>query len=168
MVNSTQRLSQPTKHKRQQPQIRIRDQAQLAQAKKSKKALSGLSGTLLGGEPVRKVKKTPVGASKGQHRPPSPQFNTSMTMDRSTDQALPPKPKKKKAGKTTQGAFSLRQVNSSSLTDLQSVEEFRHFLLRNDSQFIEYVNSSLLLSIFDSHLMREGMISTMAQVLGSG
>ena len=58
--------------------------------------------------------------------------------------------------------------DSSSLTDLQSVEEFRHFLLHNDSQFIEYVNSSLLLSIFDSHLMREGMISTMAQVLGSG
>ena len=59
-------------------------------------------------------------------------------------------------------------ANSSSLSDLQSVEEFRHFLLRNDSQFTEYVNSSLLLSIFDSHLMREGMISTMAQVLGSG
>ena len=59
-------------------------------------------------------------------------------------------------------------ANSSSLSDLQSVEEFRHFLLRNDSQFTEYVNSSLLLSIFDSHLMREGMISTMTQVLGSG
>ena len=59
-------------------------------------------------------------------------------------------------------------ANSSSLSDLQSVEEFRHFLLRNDSQFTEYVNSSLLLSIFDSNLMREGMISTMAQVLGSG
>jgi hypothetical protein len=57
---------------------------------------------------------------------------------------------------------------SSNMTELQSVEEFRHFLLKNDSQFIDYLNSSLLLSIFDSHLMREGMISMMAQVLGSG
>ena len=54
------------------------------------------------------------------------------------------------------------------MTELQSVEEFRHFLLKNDSQFIDYLNSSLLLSIFDSHLMREGMISMMAQVLGTG
>ena len=51
---------------------------------------------------------------------------------------------------------------SSNMTELQSVEEFRHFLLKNDSQFIDYLNSSLLLSIFDSHLMREGMISMMA------
>ena len=48
------------------------------------------------------------------------------------------------------------------------MEEFRHFLLKNDSQFIDYLNSTLLLSIFDSHLMREGMISMMAQVLGTG
>ena len=33
------------------------------------------------------------------------------------------------------------------MTELQSVEEFRHFLLKNDSQFIDYLNSSLLLSI---------------------
>lgn len=57
---------------------------------------------------------------------------------------------------------------SMSMTDLQTVEEFRHFLLRNDSQFSEYVNSPLMLSLFDSHLMREGMISIMAQVLGNG
>ena len=54
------------------------------------------------------------------------------------------------------------------MSDLQSVEEFRHFLLQNDSNFIDYVNSSLVLQIFDSHLMREGMISMMAQVLGTG
>jgi hypothetical protein len=54
------------------------------------------------------------------------------------------------------------------MNDLQSVEEFRHFLLQNDSNFIDYVNSNLVLSIFDSHLMREGMISMMAQVLGNG
>ena len=54
------------------------------------------------------------------------------------------------------------------MNDLQSVEEFRHFLLQNDSNFTDYVNSNLVLSIFDSHLMREGMISMMAQVLGNG
>ena len=46
--------------------------------------------------------------------------------------------------------------------DLQAVDEFRHFLLRNDSQFSDYLNSPLLLQFFDSHLMREGMISMMA------
>jgi hypothetical protein len=55
-----------------------------------------------------------------------------------------------------------------SMTDLQSVDEFRHFLLRNDSSFGDYVNSPLMLSLFDTHLMREGMISIMAQVLGNG
>ena len=59
-------------------------------------------------------------------------------------------------------------IPSTSMSDLQSVEEFRHFLLQNDSNFIDYVNSSLVLQIFDSHLMREGMISMMAQVLGTG
>ena len=54
------------------------------------------------------------------------------------------------------------------MSDLQSVEEFRHFLLRNDSSFCDYVNSPLMLSVFDTHLMRESMISIMAQVLGNG
>jgi hypothetical protein len=44
------------------------------------------------------------------------------------------------------------------MSDLQSVEEFRHFLLRNDSSFCDYVNSPLMLSVFDTHLMRESMI----------
>ena len=111
-------------------------------------------------EPVRKIKKT-----KSQ-RPPSPQFNTSLSVDRPEEKTKSKKKKPPKHG----GLSSLNNIrgDSSSLSDLQSVEEFRHFLLHNDSQFIEYVNSSLLLSIFDSHLMREGMISTMAQVLGSG
>lgn len=69
-------------------------------------------------------------------------------------------PKKKRKSKVHQ--------NSGSMNDLQSVEEFRHFLLQNDSNFTDYVNSNLVLSIFDSHLMREGMISMMAQVLGNG
>ena len=72
---------------------------------------------------------------------------------------MPDRPKKKKKHPN---------VPSTSMNDLQSVEEFRHFLLQNDSNFIDYVNSNLVLSIFDSHLMREGMISMMAQVLGNG
>jgi hypothetical protein len=53
-------------------------------------------------------------------------------------------------------------LDPTSMNDLQSVEDFRHFLLQNDSNFTDYVNSNLLLSIFDSHLMRESMISMMA------
>ena len=37
-------------------------------------------------------------------------------------------------------------------SELQTVEEFRHFLLRNDSSFCDYVNSPLMLSVFDTHL----------------
>jgi len=54
------------------------------------------------------------------------------------------------------------------MSELQTVEEFRHFLLRNDSSFCDYVNSPLMLSVFDIHLMRKSMISIMAQVLGNG
>ena len=38
------------------------------------------------------------------------------------------------------------------MSELQTVEEFRHFLLRNDSSFCDYVNSPLMLSVFDTHL----------------
>ena len=48
------------------------------------------------------------------------------------------------------------------MSDLQSVEEFRHFLLENDSSFSNYIQNPLLLGLFDSHLMRENMISIMA------
>lgn len=128
-----------------------------------------VSGATLGGEPVRKVKKALTAKDPKGYRPPSPQFNTSLAPVEKPDPATRTK-KKKKVGGGGLSSMPMRQqnANSSSLSDLQSVEEFRHFLLRNDSQFTEYVNSSLLLSIFDSHLMREGMISTMAQVLGSG
>ncbi len=70
------------------------------------------------------------------------------------------KPKKKKVKQS--------QLLSTGIGDLQSVEEFRHFLLSNDSSFSNYINNPLLLGLFDSHLMRESMISIMAQVLGNG
>ena len=53
-------------------------------------------------------------------------------------------------------------MSHSGVGDLQSVEEFRHFLLSNDSSFANYISNPLLLSLFDSHLMRESMISIMA------
>lgn len=59
-------------------------------------------------------------------------------------------------------------MSASGVGDLQSVEEFRHFLLSNDSSFSNYISNPLLLGLFDSHLMRESMISIMAQVLGNG
>jgi hypothetical protein len=58
--------------------------------------------------------------------------------------------------------------HSTGISDLQNVEEFRHFLLSNDSSFSSYISTPLLLGLFDSHLMRESMISIMAQVLGNG
>ena len=41
-------------------------------------------------------------------------------------------------------------------------------MLANDSSFSTYISDPLVLGLFDSHLMRESMISIMAQVLGNG
>jgi len=102
-----------------------------------------------GGQSTKKTKKN-------KHRSSSP---TGQTIH----EGKPPKKKKKDKHQNAPPTLP-----SNSLADLQQVEEFRHFLLRNDSQFVEYVNSPLVLSVFDSHLMRESMITMMAQVLGSG
>jgi transcriptional regulator with GAF, ATPase, and Fis domain len=45
---------------------------------------------------------------------------------------------------------------------VQNVETFKNFLLQNDSQFSEYLNSDLLKATFDTHMMKEGMITFMA------
>ena len=60
-------------------------------------------------------------------------FNTSMHANQPETSVM--KPKKKKAKAAGGGGLSSMRgaANSSSLSDLQSVEEFRHFLLRNDS-----------------------------------
>ena len=62
------------KARRQQPLVRIRDQnaAPNNNLKKAKKQINSLSGTVIAGEPVRKIKKSQ------KPRPPSPQFNTSL------------------------------------------------------------------------------------------
>jgi hypothetical protein len=64
--------------------------------------------------------------------------------------------------KPTNPLSNIQSDTSESVQDLQAVDEFRHFLLRNDSQFSEYMNTPMLMQFFDSHLMREGMISMMA------
>lgn len=86
-----------------------------------------------------------------------------------------PKPPKSKARSATpenpqpkKKSKSHVQSAHNGINDLQSVEEFRHFLLENDSSFSNYIQNPLLLGLFDSHLMRENMISIMAQVLGNG
>jgi len=48
------------------------------------------------------------------------------------------------------------------------VETFKNFLLQNDSQYSEYLNSDLLKNTFDTHMMKEGMITFMAQMMGNG
>lgn len=59
-------------------------------------------------------------------------------------------------------------INSSNLNVVQNVEQFKNFLLQNDSQFSEYLQSELLKSTFDTHMMKEGMITFMAQMMGNG
>ena len=54
------------------------------------------------------------------------------------------------------------------LQQIQNVETFKNFLLHNDSQFSEYLNSNLLKHTFDTHMMKEGMITFMAQMMGNG
>lgn len=51
---------------------------------------------------------------------------------------------------------------------VQNVEAFKHFLLQNDSQFSGYLNSELLKTTFDTHMMKEGLITFMAQMMGQG
>ena len=103
--------------RRQQPSIKIRENAGLRKVKKSQ---VGINQQLL--EPVKKSKKAKA------PRPSSPQFNTSLSVDKPEA-----KPKKKKAGKGGLSSLNNIRGDSSSLADLQSVEEFRHFLLHNDS-----------------------------------
>ena len=104
--------------RRQQPSIKIRENAGLRKVKKSQ---TGINQQLL--EPVKKSKKAKA------PRPSSPQFNTSLSVDNKPEA----KPKKKKAGKGALSSLNNIRGDSSSLADLQSVEEFRHFLLHNDS-----------------------------------
>ena len=104
-----------------------------------------MTGVNLSGEPIRKVKKGQTAKDPrgyNQHRPPSPQFNTSLgPVDKPDQGASRTKKPKRRAGGANNGnagglsSMPMRQqpANSSSLSDLQSVEEFRHFLLRNDS-----------------------------------
>ena len=51
---------------------------------------------------------------------------------------------------------------------LQNVEQFKSFLLENDSHFSDYLNADLLRTTFDTHMMKEGMITFMAQMMGNG
>lgn len=158
------------KGQRQQAPMRIRDGQGQRKGKKTQ-SQNQSSGNIAA--PFGVAEYRDPGAKKVRKRRPAspkqqPAFDNSTVIENAPSHA-PPKPKKKAAahaGKSTVGGGP--GGPSSSLSELQSVEEFRHFLLRNDSQFIDYVNSSLMLSIFDSHLMREGMISMMAQVLGTG
>lgn len=74
--------------------------------------------------------------------------------------STPERDEKPKKPKRKPGHFGAG--GSSGINDLQSVEEFRHFLLANDSSFSTYISNPLVLGLFDSHLMRESMISIMA------
>lgn len=54
------------------------------------------------------------------------------------------------------------------MNEVQNVDAFKNFLLENDSTFSEYINSELLKSTFDTHMMKEGMVTFMAQLMGNG
>lgn len=51
---------------------------------------------------------------------------------------------------------------------LQSVSNFKQFLMQNDSQFLDFINSELLIQILDTQLMKESMISFMAHIMRAG
>lgn len=76
------------------------------------------------------------------------------------------KPKLKKKKKEKENEFNLPSFTHPAAS-LQNVEQFKHFLLENDSQFSEYLSSDLLKQTFDTHLMKEGMITFMAQLMNS-
>ena len=154
------------KSQRQQASMRIREGQPQRKGKKTHSQNQSASSIPA---PFGVAEYRDPGAKKVRKRRPAspkqqPAFDNSTVIQEAAASHLPAKPKKKagaQAGRPTVGGGP-GAPSSSSLSELQSVEEFRHFLLRNDSQFIDYVNSSLMLSIFDSHLMREGMISMMA------
>lgn len=46
--------------------------------------------------------------------------------------------------------------------------QFKSFLLQHDSHFVEFINSDMLMHILDTQLMKESMISFMAQLMKTG
>ena len=72
----------------------------------------------------------------------------------------PIREKKIKKKKDTKKTMSLSPVYK--MNEVQNVDAFKNFLLENDSTFSEYINSELLKSTFDTHMMKEGMVTFMA------
>ena len=68
--------------------------------------------------------------------------------------------KKKKKYERFEDQYMMPEMQS--LTSVQNVETFKNFLLQNDSQFSEYLNSDIIKATFDTHMMKEGMITFMA------
>lgn len=53
-------------------------------------------------------------------------------------------------------------------SQLQSVAQFKDFLMQHDSQFVDFIGSDLLVQILDAQLMKDSMISFMAQLMRQG
>lgn len=133
--------------------------------------------------PIPKVKHTRV--ASGDRRTKK-KFKSKQNLNYSSDNSMTDNsfgtvqhPKKlapipQKSMKATPANFNRRRNQSetvqgyASSNQLQNVEQFRNFLLQNDSHFADYLNSDLLKSTFDTHMMKEGMITFMAQMMGNG
>ncbi|CDW76346.1 pas pac sensor protein [Stylonychia lemnae] len=60
-----------------------------------------------------------------------------------------------------------QNVNLPQASNLQEVGIFKNFLLQNDSQYIEYANCEFVQNLLDTQMMKENMISFMAQLMGN-
>ena len=144
---------------RQRANIRIRDM--------KKKTTKGqkTSGYNSESMPMRSGTLAPIAqksASKKKKEYERPDFNAGPN-----NVILEKVPKQKKTKKFREDHTDM-QPQAPTLNSLQNVDQFKHFLLSNDSQFSEYLNSELLKQAFDTHMMKEGMITFMAQMMGNG
>ena len=145
---------------RQQANIRIRDMKK--KTAKGQKA-SGYNSESM---PMRSGTLAPIAqksASKKKKEYERPEFNAGPN-----SVILEKVPKQKKTKKFREDHSDMQPVLAPSLNSLQNVDQFKHFLLSNDSQYSEYLNSELLKQAFDTHMMKEGMITFMAQMMGNG
>ena len=85
-----------------------------------------------------------------------------------TDMTIPIAEKPRKKKKKYERFEDHTQMIPDTLNSVQNVETFKNFLLQNDSQFSEYLNSDIIKATFDTHMMKEGMITFMAQMMGNG
>lgn len=145
---------------RQQPNIRIRD----SKPKKSKKDAGPGPASLLKSSNFQQPGKMKRDSSqkKSNEKFISNAFANLNSKYPPKEDDYQAKPKKKKKREFKENEMTMSNAGGPPTNYLQNVEGFKQFLLHNDSQFSDYLNSELLKQTFDTHMMKEGMITFMA------